>query len=493
MHSEDVAAPADLTPRFPGPNEEVLEAQRRVCTGPHQSRPLGDRPDDPQPDRVLELILRSAQGELTPVEQVSDAQMGAFFAAMTIRKGFEESTNWNEAERAAFTRCGDALERALPDHIRFLMDPGSDFDGEGPDEILTVRALRRILAGEHLDYETTRQLCEVILVGEVREGLKAAAIIGQRMNIESFEEVRGYCDAVVSPEATMEVSVQSLTHLGQPFDGNTRYLRSTPFVAAVRAACGESTVFHGVDELPPKRGITDEQILRALGAKTDLSLQQAAELLETPAVGFAYVSQEQYAPALYRLRELRNHIAKRPPWATTEKAQQLYVCPHDNYMAVGFFHAGYEEKLLGLMKGRGYRAGIVIKGEEGSTGYSLRLGKPSSEKRKAINFTQGFRAAEPKGGEFAADVDPAALGFNYDQNPRLEPVTAGSFARAGTRALEGEPGHVQDRIVLNAAMIDYWLGICPEKKESVARARAAIDDGTALEHMRAYIRFSATV
>ena len=493
MHAEKIAAPADLTARFPGPNEEVLEAQRRVCTGPHQSRPLGGKPTDPQPDRVLELILRSARGELASAEQVSDAQMGAFFAAMTIRKGFEESTNWNEAERAAFARYGEALERTLPDHIRFLMDPDSDFAGEGPDEILVLGALRRILAGEHLDYETTRQMCEAILGGEVREGLKAAAIIGQRMNIESFEEVRGYCDAVVSPDETMEISVRSLTHMGEPFDGNTRYVRSTPFVAAVRAACEESTVLHGVDELPPKRGITDEQILRALGAKTDLSLQQAAKLLENPEVGFAYVSQKQYAPQLYRLRELRSHIAKRPPWATTEKAQQLYVCPNDNYMAVGFFHVGYEEKLLGLMKDRGYRAGVVIKGEEGSTGYSLRLGKPSSDERKAINFTQGFRAVEPGRGEFASDVDPAALGFNYDQNPRLEPVTAESFARAGMRALEGEPGHVQDRIVLNAAMIDYWLGICAGKNESVSRARAAIDDGRAREHMRAYIRQSAKV
>ena len=28
---------------YPGPNEEVLEAQARVCTGPHQSRPLGKK------------------------------------------------------------------------------------------------------------------------------------------------------------------------------------------------------------------------------------------------------------------------------------------------------------------------------------------------------------------------------------------------------------------------------------------------------------------
>ena len=31
---------------YPGPNEEMLAAQVRVCTGPHQSRPLGLKPGD---------------------------------------------------------------------------------------------------------------------------------------------------------------------------------------------------------------------------------------------------------------------------------------------------------------------------------------------------------------------------------------------------------------------------------------------------------------
>ena len=35
------------------PNEEVLEAQARVCTGPHQSRPLGIKPSDPKPNKIL--------------------------------------------------------------------------------------------------------------------------------------------------------------------------------------------------------------------------------------------------------------------------------------------------------------------------------------------------------------------------------------------------------------------------------------------------------
>ncbi|MYE89479.1 hypothetical protein F4X33_10840 [Candidatus Poribacteria bacterium] len=91
--------------QYPGPNAEVEEALARVCTGPHQTRPLGVRADDPiKPSAILETILRSVKGELPEDQAVSEAQMGAFFAAMTIRKGFPKKTQWSEAEIAAFDK-----------------------------------------------------------------------------------------------------------------------------------------------------------------------------------------------------------------------------------------------------------------------------------------------------------------------------------------------------------------------------------------------------
>jgi len=46
--------------------------------------------------------------------------------------------------------------------------------------------------------------------------------------------------------------VRSLTHYGEPYDGNTRFFRSTLFVAAVRSCYGESSLLHGVEWMPPK-------------------------------------------------------------------------------------------------------------------------------------------------------------------------------------------------------------------------------------------------
>ena len=119
---------------YPGPNEEVLEAQARVCTGPHQSRPLGKKEGDPDPKRILELIFASLRGALPRAEQVSLAQMGAFFAAMSIRRTFGAQTGWSAAEVEAFDRCGDEL-RKMPEDLRFLL-------GMAPDFSVAMRAKR---------------------------------------------------------------------------------------------------------------------------------------------------------------------------------------------------------------------------------------------------------------------------------------------------------------------------------------------------------------
>ena len=93
-----------MSATYPGPNEEMLAAQARVCTGPHQSRPLGLKEGDPDPGRMLELVFASLRGDLPRGEQVSEAQMGAFFAAMAIRRRFGAKTGWSEAEEEAFDR-----------------------------------------------------------------------------------------------------------------------------------------------------------------------------------------------------------------------------------------------------------------------------------------------------------------------------------------------------------------------------------------------------
>ena len=482
------------TPQFPGPNELLLEAQARVCTGPHQTRPLGKKENDgPQPETILETILKSLNGELEVNETVSEAQMGAFFVAMTIRKYFPEATQWSQSETAAFQKYQATLLPKLPTEIQFLINPDQGYVPRNLTESVVVSALGKILKAKHLNYSETRQMCMAILTDEVKPALKAAALIGQRMNRETYEEVRGYLDAFYAPEDVLQIDVENLTHFGQPYDGATRYFRPTLFVAAVRAALGEPSLLHSVDFMPPKNGITEETLLKALGAKTDLSLQQTASLIKNKSVGFGYVSQREYSPGAYGLRELRVHIMKRPPWSATEKAQQFLSASKNNYMVLGYYHIGYEKPLLQMAEERGFQAAVAIKGEEGTSHYALRLGKPSTPERMAVNYSQGFRKKNEKSEDFAMDIDPKTYGFEYKANPRPEEVSAEAYAKAGVGALSGEKGQIYDRILLNTAMVDYLLGTCPDPHQAIKRTKTVMDDGSALKHLKAYIKESMDV
>ena len=172
--------------QYPGPNTDVEEALARVCTGPHQTRPLGAKAGDPiRPSEILEIILRSVKGELSHDQAASEAQMGAFFAGMTIRKGFPKKTQWSEAETAAFDKYRPDLERLMPPEIRFIMQPELGYTDTNSDETIVVKALEKILRGGHLSYDETRRMGKAILNGDVKGALKGAALIGQRMNLES--------------------------------------------------------------------------------------------------------------------------------------------------------------------------------------------------------------------------------------------------------------------------------------------------------------------
>ena len=54
-------------------------------------------------------------------------------------------------------------------------------------------------------------------------------------------------------------------------------------------------------------------------------------------------------------------------------------------------------------------------------------------------------------------------------------------------ALKGERSHVYDRILLNAGLTDYCLGLSSGAYEALAEAKEAIDSGRALAHLERYI------
>ncbi|KAL2903359.1 Anthranilate phosphoribosyltransferase [Bienertia sinuspersici] len=503
---------------LPRPNQTVLEAQGRVCTGPTQTKPLTEQ----QAFKVLDTILKSAKGELKEENKVSKAQLGAFFAGMTIRaNAFPEATQWSEGERRAMNAFWPELVRTLPHDVIFIADPegsimglascvGPHYTGQDPREMRLVGALREVLAGGHLGYEEVQGVLRDVLPLDpedksrgVSESLLSAFLIGQRMNRETDRELKAYCLAFDDVGPPPVADVESLTHYGEPYDGNTRFFRSTLFVAAVRSCYGQSCLLHGMDWMPPKGGVTEEQMLQFMGANTQLTALQAKQLIEDENVGFAYVSLREVRPSLYSLVGLREHIKKRPPLATSEKIQQFVRARGKEAIVAGFYHEGYEEPLLMLMRRRGIHAGLVIKGEEGALSMTTRLRLPNASKGLPVNYCSGFRsttngsALEADGVSrktFRMEVNAKDYGFEPSDTPRTDRSVAKNI-ELGIAALRGEKGPAYDRIVLNAGVADHLLGCdgAEDITSALDRAREAIDSGKALKRFLNYIKMSHKV
>lgn len=507
-------------PDLPKPNQTVLEAQARVCTGPTQTKPLTEE----QAFKVLDTILKSAKGELKGEHNVSKAQLGAFFAGMTIRaNAFPETTQWSEGERRAMNAFWPELVRTLPHDVIFIADPegsimgvgssvGPQYTGQDAREMRLVGALREVLAGGHLGYEEVQGVLRDVLPLEsgdnksarVNESLLSAFLIGQRMNRETDRELKAYClafDDEIGPPPVADVG--SLTYYGEPYDGNTRFFRSTLFVAAVRSCYGESCLLHGVDWMPPKGGVTEEQMLQYMGTNTRLTTSQAKQLIEDENVGFAYLSLREARPSLYSLVGMREHIKKRPPLATSEKVQQFVRARGKERMVAGFYHEGYEDPLLMLMRRRGIHAGLVVKGEEGALSMTTKLKSANASKGLPVNYCSGFRSSISSASlevdgvsreAFNMEVNAKDYGFEPTDTPRTDRSVAKNI-ELGVAALRGEKGPAYDRIVLNAGMVDHLLGCNGAEDISTAldRAREAIDSGKALKRLLTYIQLSHKV
>lgn len=271
-------------------------------------------------------------------------------------------------------------------------------------------------------------------------------------------------------------------------------------MATVRACYGESSLLHGVEWMPPKGGVTEEQMLKFMGANTSLSVHQAKELIEDEKAGFAYLSLREARPSLYSLMGMREHIKKRPPLATTEKVQQFVRATGKESIVAGFYHEGYEEPLLMLMRRRGVHSGLVVKGEEGALSMTTRVRAATASKGFPVNYCSGFRslssetALEADGvsrQSFNLEVDARNYGFEPTETPRTDRSVSKNI-ELGLAALRGEKGAAYDRIVLNAGIVDHLLG--SEGAEDVAvameRAKEAIDSGKALKKLLNYIEIS---
>jgi len=355
--------------------------------------------------------------------------------------------------------------------------------------------IQRIATGpdmsKDISLEEARAGMGAVLDGAVDPVQAAIFLIALRMKRETDDENKGILDGIRDKSISVVANVDEVLDISDPYNGYNRTLPAAPFLPAVLSACGVATVSHGVETMSPKFGITHHRVLKAAGKDVSLSVQQAADQISNTNIGWAYVDQKAYCPALHDLTPLRTNIVKRQAITTVEVLTGPVRGKKSTHYMSGYVHKPYTRVYAMLARHAGFDGCLMIRGVEGGITPSLR------QSGKVFYY-------HDKGEERAQDFDPAELGIKQDVRARPLPddlppapesedvsahfdadAVAKMAADAGLAALNGEKGSTYDALVYSAAIALWHLKKHDDIKQAADKVREVLDNGEALKHFNA--------
>ena len=366
-----------------------------------------------------------------------------------------------------------------------------------PDTLPAMRsAIQKVATGpeysKDLSLEEAHAAMRHILSEEADPVQAAVFFIALRMKRETDEENKGVLQAIQETCRTTEVAVDDLLDVADPYDGHSRGLPMSAFIAPVMAACGVPAYCHGLESVGPKYGITSRKVLRAAGINVDLDPAGAADAIANPDLGWAYLDQSAYAPALHDLVPLRARIIKRQVLTTVEVLVKPLRGRKRTHLLTGYVHKAYPPIYASLARFAGFDSAMIVRGVEGGVIPSLQqpaklfyYHDQGEEQQRELNpqdigIEQSTRAVPlPKDLPPAPAADAIATPFDVD-------AAAQAAADAGLAALQGQPGPARDALVYAAAISLTHLGKAASMAEGAEATRQALDSGAALDRLRAH-------
>lgn len=367
---------------------------------------------------------------------------------------------------------------------------------ESADEFLMHSVLQRVATGpelsKNISYDEARSVTNALLEGTPDPVQAAIYLIGLRMKRETQEELKGILDSLRSHTQTSVANVDNVAVISDPYNGFNRTLHASLFVLPVLASCGVNAYSHGVELMGPKFGVNHHSIIKALGGDPLRDMNSLTNRLNDPEIGWGYADQSVFCSGLHQLTQLRTKIVKRTAINTAEDMLTPVRGKERTHLVTGYVHKPYREVYAMLGRHMAHDSLLLIRGTEGGVIPSFRakahfvryVGNEAETEHdielEPLSLARDYRAEDIPDSMLAAAVNKNTIGMKWD----IEAL-ATLCAKKGIRALEGEPGAVQDAAVLGSALIMWHTGVMSSIAEATEAARDAIRSGSALKHLRA--------
>ena len=312
-----------------------------------------------------------------------------------------------------------------------------------------------------LDFAEARGAMAAVLAGEASAAQVGAFLMAMRLKGESPTELAGFAQALRDAAAPLELSESGrpLVACGGAYDGVSSALHLSIAAAATAAACGAGVVMHCGTTLGPKRGVTQADVLAALGGPATPSPEDSARMLADAGATLVYT------PAVVsgwqRLVEIRDDIGVRGPLHAAERLLDFFGARR---FVIGYTHTPYSARILGALDQLGTDRAITVRGIEGSD--VARPGRPTA----------------------IASEGPLDLPEDVGQRLPAEGGGAESSAAATRAVLAGERnGVLEHAVAISAGLRLYAAGLVEEPRAGAQRGSAAIRDGSAAAALEALV------
>ncbi len=346
--------------------------------------------------------------------------------------------------------------------------------------------LEKIATGPKMSKDLTEEEAEdalsLILDGSVSPVRAGIFLIAARMKLETVPENIGYWRALDRTTVKNEVAFKQLLQIADPFDGFNRVPYFGFYVIPVLAALGLPAYAHSTRSLPPKFGITFEDLLnRRYGASDRDTLESRLSLLTK--YRFGYISTRHSNPPLENLRAMREEIVKRPMLATLEKMlMPVKARSGGNFLATGYFHRGYEVPMTAIARLSAFDTTLVGNGMEGTTLFGVH--------KDATVFIQAGKN-DPIEKKLAVRhlfvKDTADRITQTYQDLKTETATLEFLSEFGETALKENQGPAAPLIACHAATLCHLLGIFANAQEGFDAAEKILASGAGHESLMRYL------
>jgi anthranilate phosphoribosyltransferase len=330
-------------------------------------------------------------------------------------------------------------------------------------------AISRLVAGENISEDDSRQVAHEIMSGDATPTQIASFITALRIRGETVENIVGF--ARTMREKSTKIGIPAgeiiLDTCGTGGDGVGTFNIST-VAALIAAGAGIRVAKHGNRSVSSRCGSAD--VFERLGVKIDAPVEVSESCLRE--IGICFLFAPLFHPAMKFAVQPRREIGIRTIFNLVGPLSNPAQATHQ---LLGVYEPSLTEVFAHVLRSLGTRSALVVHGHDGLD---------------EITTTSPTRVTELRedGTLRTYDIAPEEFGLQRATSHDLLGGDAEGNAGIVESILRGEGGFKADAALLNAGAALYIAGKASSIRDGIELARDSIESGSALSTLDALRR-----